>query len=90
MYNSVSRINFLTIYDAHQLASGIVAADDHTIDFKCADAHLSFWWNRGNEQLVVRDMETEETFGFDNIDADDALVWPILYIWMCVGWVKRA
>ena len=51
MFTSYSRINFLTINDAHLFADAFV--NDNTIDFKCSDAHLSFWWNRSNCQLVV-------------------------------------
>lgn len=87
MFTSYSRINFLTINDAHLFADALV--DDNTIDFKCSDAHLSFWWNRGNCQLVVRNIDTQEIMTFEDVETGDDLARPILLAWMYTGLDKR-
>lgn len=76
MFTSYSRINFLTINDAHLFTDALI--EDNTIYFKCSDAHLSFWWNRSNCQLVVRNIDTQEIMTFEDVEMGDDLVRPIL------------
>lgn len=89
MITSYSRINFLTINDAHLFAEELCQAENNTIDFLCADAHLSFWWNRSNAQLVVQNIDTQEIMTFEDVELDDELVRPVLMAWMYTGWDKR-
>lgn len=87
MFTSYSRINFLTINDAHLFADAFI--NDNTIDFKCSDAHLSFWWNRSNCQLVVCNIDTQEIMTFEDVETSDGLTRSILLAWMYTGWDKR-
>lgn len=87
MVTSYSRINFLTINDAHLFADVLIK--NNIMDFRCSDAHLSFWWNRSNCQLVVRNIDTQEIMTFEDIETGDDLVRPILLAWMYTGWDKR-
>lgn len=87
MFTSYSRINFLTINDAHLFADELYNAI--TLDFKCTDAHLSFWWNRGNCQLVVRNIDTQEIMTFEDVETIDGLTRSVLLTWMYTGWDKR-
>lgn len=89
MITSYSRINFLTINDAHLFADELCNAENNTLDFICTDAHLSFWWNRGNAQLVVQNIDTQEIMTFEDVELDGELVRPILMTWMYTGWDKR-
>lgn len=87
MFTSYSRINFLTINDAHLFADELYNAI--ILDFKCTDANLSFWWNRGNCQLVVADIDAQEIMTFENVETIDGLTRSILLAWMYIGWDKR-
>lgn len=87
MFTSYSRINFLTINDAHLFADELY--NDNALNFKCADAHLYFWWNRSNCQLVVRNIDTQEIMTFEDVETGDELARPILLAWMYTGWDKR-
>lgn len=89
MITSYSRINFLTINDAHLFADELCKAENNTLDFKCADAYLSFWWNRNNCQLVVCNMDTQKIMTFNGIELGVELTRPILLAWMYIGLDKR-
>jgi len=81
MINTYNRLAALTVADAHTVAAVLFSNIEHQIDLKSSDAHLSYWWNKGNEQLVIRNIDTEEIMTFEEIAEQYEIARGVLLSW---------
>ena len=72
----------LTIEDAHTFASSLAAQDDHILNLKGRGYDISYWWNKGNHQLVVHNLGTDEIMTFEDIEDASDLTRPVLLSWL--------
>jgi hypothetical protein len=84
--NITCPIRELTIEDAHTFASTLAEQDDLIINLKGHGYDLSYWWNKGNQQLVVRDLGTEEIMTFEETETTFDLARPVLLSWFYLSY----
>ena len=75
-------LDYLNIGDARTFAAAISAQDDHILQLRGRGYDLSYWWNKGNAQLVVHNLATDELMTFEDIAEDSDLVRPVLLSWL--------
>jgi hypothetical protein len=84
--NITCPIRELTIEDAHTFANTLAEQDDLIINLKGHGYDLSYWWNKSNQQLVVRDLGTEEIMTFEETETTLDLARPVLLSWFYLSY----
>lgn len=76
----------LTIEDAHTFANTLVEQDDLTLNLKGHGYDVSYWWNKSNQQLVVRDLGTDEIMTFEETEDVSDVARPVLLSWFYLSY----